>query len=42
MTATANTSSRRIDGKYKLITKQVEVRPAQTREQEIPSKTQTI
>ena len=40
--AAANTSSRRIDGHYKLITRQVETRPAQTREQEIPAKTQTI
>lgn len=38
----ANTTSRRIEGHYKLITRQVETRPAQTREQEIPAKTQTI
>ena len=38
----AKTTSRRIEGRYKLITRQVETRPAQTREQEIPAKTQTI
>lgn len=42
MVAEANTTSRRIEGRYKLITRQVETRPAQTREQEIPAKTQTI
>ena len=38
----ANTTAQRVEGRYKLITRQVEVRPAQTREQEIPAKTQTI
>ena len=42
MVAAANTSSCRIDGRYKLITRQVETRPAQTREEEIPAKKQTI
>lgn len=42
MVAAANTTARRIDGRYKLITRQVESRPAQTREQAIPAKTQTI
>ena len=39
MVAAANTTARRIDGRYKLITRQVESRPAQTREQAIPAKT---
>ena len=42
MVAAANTTARLIDGRYKLITRQVESRPAQTREQAIPAKTQTV
>lgn len=36
------TQSRRIVGEYRLITKQVEVTPAHTLEEDIPQKTQTI
>lgn len=42
MSVIANTSAKRIEGKYKLITRQVESHPAQTREETIPAKTQTI
>jgi OmpA-OmpF porin, OOP family len=42
MSTSANTTAKRIEGNYKLITRQVETRPAQTREEAIPAKTQTI
>ena len=38
----ASTSSKRIDGNYTLITKQVEVNPAQTIQEDIPAKIKTI
>lgn len=38
----AGTSAKRIKGNYKLITRQVEIRPAQTREESIPAKTKNV
>ncbi len=40
--AEANTSAERVDGRFKLISRQVEVRPAQTLEEAIPAKTQMV
>ena len=42
LSAAANTASTRKEGKYKLITRQVETRPAQTSEEDIPAKIQRV